>query len=54
MIDILKESKLNLNQIAEIVLIGGFSKSMFLRKLLSNVFPGKILNTTIDPDLAIA
>ena len=51
MIDLLKQSKLNLNQIAEIVLIGGFSKSLHL---LSNIFPGKILNTSIDPDLAIA
>ncbi|KAM3141519.1 hypothetical protein pb186bvf_006383 [Paramecium bursaria] len=53
-IDILKESKLNLNQIAQIVVIGGFSKSIFLRKLLTKILPGKILNFIIDPDLAIA
>lgn len=44
---------INRNQIAEIVLTGGFSRDLNIRKLLNIVFPGKVLNTTIDPDLAV-
>lgn len=50
----LKESGLDKSQIDEVILCGGSSKIPRIRKILQDFFNGKILNTSINPDEAVA
>jgi len=50
----LLDSKLNKNDINEIVLVGGSTRIPRVRELLSNFFNGKKLNMSVHPDEAVA
>jgi len=50
----LKDSKLNKNDINEIVLVGGSTRIPRVRELLSEYFNGKKLNMSVHPDEAVA
>ncbi|VDK63017.1 unnamed protein product, partial [Cylicostephanus goldi] len=49
----LRDAKISKSQIHDIVLTGGSSRIPIMCKLLSNFF-GKELNTSLDPDVAVA
>jgi L1 cell adhesion molecule like protein len=50
----IRDANMNKSQIDEIVLVGGSTRIPKVRKLLSNLFPGKELNKSINPDEAVA
>lgn len=50
----LKDSKMDKNQINEIVLVGGSTRIPKVQKLLQDCFNGKELNKSINPDEAVA
>ncbi|CAG9858593.1 unnamed protein product [Phyllotreta striolata] len=50
----LKDAKVNKNQIEDIVLVGGSTRIPKIQLLLSNLFQGKKLNKSINPDEAVA
>lgn len=49
----LKDAKIKLNQIDEIILIGGATKLPTIRKFVGKIF-GRLPNTSINPDEAVA
>ncbi len=49
----LKDAKIKLNQIDEIILIGGATKLPIIRKFVGKIF-GRLPNTSINPDEAVA
>ena len=49
----LKDAKIKLNQIDEIILIGGATKLPVIRKFVGKIF-GRLPNTSINPDEAVA
>ena len=51
---VLKDSKLSKRDIQEIVLVGGSTRIPKIQSLLSEFFNGKVLNTSINPDEAVA
>ena len=50
----MKESGIDKSQIDEVILCGGSSKIPRIRKIITDFFNGKILNTSINPDEAVA
>ncbi|KAG5887650.1 hypothetical protein JTB14_017827 [Gonioctena quinquepunctata] len=50
----IKDAKINMNQIKEIVLVGGSTRIPKIQALLSEKFGGKSLNKSINPDEAVA
>ncbi|PIC44926.1 hypothetical protein B9Z55_005127 [Caenorhabditis nigoni] len=50
----LRDSKMDKSQIHEIVLVGGSSRIPKIQKLLSDLFSGKELNKSVDPNEAAA
>ena len=50
----MKESKLDKNQIDEIILVGGSTRIPYVQKILSEFFNGKKLNQSVNPDEAVA
>lgn len=50
----LSDSKLTKQQIDDIVLVGGSTRIPRIQTLLSNLFKGKDLNKSINPDEAVA
>ncbi|CAO4367422.1 unnamed protein product [Caenorhabditis nigoni] len=50
----IRDSRMDKDEIHKIVLIGGSTHIPKIQKLLSDLFPGKKLNTTINPDDSIA
>lgn len=50
----IKDAKLTKTQIDDIVLIGGSTRIPKIQTLLSNMFPNKELNKSINPDEAVA
>lgn len=51
---VLRDSKLDKNQVHEIVLVGGSTRIPKIQKLVSDYFNGKELNRSINPDEAVA
>ena len=51
---LLRDAKLDKNQIDEIIMVGGSSRIPKIRELLSNYFSGKKLNDSVNPDEAVA
>jgi L1 cell adhesion molecule like protein len=51
---VLADSKVNKNQVDEIVLVGGSTRIPKVQELLQEYFNGKELNKTINPDEAVA
>jgi L1 cell adhesion molecule like protein len=51
---VLKDGKMNKNQINDIVLVGGSTRIPKVQQLLSEYFGGRELNKTINPDEAVA
>ena len=51
---VLKDSKIGKSQIHEIVLVGGSSRIPKIQEMLTELFNGKKLNTSINPDEAVA
>jgi heat shock 70kDa protein 1/2/6/8 len=51
---VLRDSKLDKSQIDEIVLVGGTTRIPKFQKMISDLFNGKELNKTINPDEAVA
>lgn len=49
----LKDAKIKLNQIDEIILIGGATKLPIVRKFVGKIF-GRLPNTSVNPDEAVA
>jgi len=52
--NVLKDAKLDKNQIHEIVLVGGSTRIPKVQQLLSDFFNGKTLNKGVNPDEAVA
>lgn len=52
--NILKDAKMDKNQVNEIVLVGGSTRIPKIKKLLSDYFGGKKLNESVNPDEAVA
>lgn len=52
--DALRTAKLDKTQIDEVILVGGSSRIPKVREMLSEYFNGKTLNTSINPDEAVA
>ncbi|XP_068694169.1 heat shock cognate 71 kDa protein-like [Montipora capricornis] len=52
--DALKDSKLDKQQIHDVVLVGGSTRIPKIQKLLQDFFDGKELNKSINPDEAVA
>ena len=50
----LRDAKLAKHEIHDIVMVGGSSRIPKIQKLLSDYFDGKALNTSINPDEAVA
>ena len=50
----LRDAKMNKSQIHEIVLVGGSTRIPKVQKLLQDLFNGKELNKSINPDEAVA
>jgi L1 cell adhesion molecule like protein len=50
----LRDAKMDKSQINEIVLVGGSTRIPKVQKLLSDLFSGKELNKSINPDEAVA
>eukprot|EP00937_MAST-01D_sp_MAST-1D-sp2_P004002 g4002.t1 len=50
----LKDARLKKSQIDEVVLVGGSTRIPKVRTMLSEFFDGKELNTSVDPDTAVA
>jgi L1 cell adhesion molecule like protein len=50
---VLKDTNTNINEINEIVLVGGSSRIPKIQSMLSEYFNGKILNKSINPDEAV-
>ncbi|XP_046856692.1 heat shock cognate 71 kDa protein-like [Xenia sp. Carnegie-2017] len=50
----LKDTRLNKNQIHEIILVGGSTRIPKIQKLLQEFFGGKELNKSVNPDEAVA
>lgn len=50
----LRDSKLDKNQIDEVVLVGGSTRIPKIQKLLQDFFHGKELNKSVNPDEAVA
>ncbi|KAL9654398.1 hypothetical protein ABK040_010425 [Willaertia magna] len=51
---VLKDAGLQKSDIDEVVLVGGSTRIPYIRKILSEFFDGKKLNTEVNPDEAIA
>jgi L1 cell adhesion molecule like protein len=51
---LLKDAKMDKNQIHEIVMVGGSSRIPRIRQLLTEYFGGKKLNDSVNPDEAVA
>ena len=51
---VLKDSRLDKSKIDEVILVGGSTRIPRVKELLKEFFNGKQLNTTINPDEAIA
>ena len=51
---LLKDAKLDKNQIHEIIMVGGSSRIPKIRELVSGYFNGKKLNDSVNPDEAVA
>lgn len=51
---VLQDSKLSKDQIHEVVLVGGSTRTPKLQSIISDFFGGKNLNKTINPDEAVA
>ena len=51
--NVIKESKLNKNQIEEIILVGGSSRIPKIRQMIKDFFNGKEINLTINPEEAV-
>lgn len=51
---VLRDSKIDKNDVNEIVLVGGSTRIPKVQKLVSDFFNGKELNKTINPDEAVA
>eukprot|EP00808_Paulinella_micropora_P008553 g77244.t1 len=51
---VLKDSRLDKNQISEIVLVGGSTRIPYVQKMISNYFNGKKPCQSINPDEAVA
>uniref|UniRef100_A0A914YE53 Heat shock protein 70 n=1 Tax=Panagrolaimus superbus TaxID=310955 RepID=A0A914YE53_9BILA len=52
--DALEETKLNVEDIDEVLLVGGSSKMRVIKDMLQDVFPNKELSEAINPDEAVA
>lgn len=52
--DAIREAKITKSDIDDIVLVGGSTRIPMIRKLLTEHFDGKKLNTSINPDEAVA
>ncbi|XP_049818813.1 heat shock 70 kDa protein-like [Aethina tumida] len=50
----LRDAKINNNKVEDVVLIGGSTRIPKIQTLLQNMFPGKKLNLSINPDEAVA
>ncbi len=50
----LRDAKINKSQIDEIVLVGGSTRIPKVQKLLSDLFSGKALSKSLNPDEAVA
>ncbi|KAJ8910395.1 hypothetical protein NQ315_010456 [Exocentrus adspersus] len=50
----IKDAKINKNKIDDVVLVGGSTRIPKVQNLLSNMFNGKELNKSINPDEAVA
>ena len=51
---LIRDAKLDKNQIDEIIMVGGSSRIPKIRQLLSEYFGGKKLNDSVNPDEAVA
>jgi len=51
---LIRDAKLDKNQIDEIIMVGGSSRIPKIRQLLSDYFGGKKLNDSVNPDEAVA
>lgn len=52
--DVLDDSKKTVDEIDEIVLVGGSTRILKIQELLQNMFKGKRLNKTVNPDEVVA
>ena len=52
--NVLKDSKIDINQIQEVILVGGSSKIPKIKNILSEKFPNTKINDTINPDEVVA
>jgi len=50
----LEGSNLGVGEVDEVVLVGGSSRLPYVRALLSDLFKGRELRASVDPDLAVA
>ena len=50
----MRDAKLGKNEIHEVVLVGGSTRIHKIQKLLQDLFSGKELNKSINPDEAVA
>jgi L1 cell adhesion molecule like protein len=50
----IRDAKMDKSQIHDIVLVGGSTRIPKVQKLLSDLFSGKELNKSINPDEAVA
>jgi len=52
--NVLKDSQIGKNQVHEIVLVGGSTRIPKIQQMITDLFNGKSLNKTINPDEAVA
>jgi heat shock 70kDa protein 1/2/6/8 len=52
--NVLIDAKLEVGQINDIVMVGGSTRIPAVQKMVSNFFNGKQVNTSINPDEAVA
>ena len=50
----LDNANVRINEVDELVLVGGSSRLLGVRERLKKLFEGRELRTTVDPDLAVA
>ena len=50
----LKDAKVTNDEISEVVLVGGSTRIPKVQKMVADMFPGKPINKTVNPDEAVA
>lgn len=51
---VLRDAEMSKSLIHDVILVGGSTRIPMVRSMLSEFFNGKILNTSINPDEAVA